>query len=142
MARSVSVPTGFQKVAYAALNDDDAYDFAVDDVRYSAKERYPSLRNCNEWLGREDRAILANDLAFITISEYNGLVAIASVPETRSKKALAWCEKVDLEKLAGYCGEVLRFKGRFSNGEAIFQPVSGKQQGAMGLGFTSKEGWI
>jgi hypothetical protein len=32
--------------------------------------------------------------------------------------------------------------GTFSNGEAYFAPADGRQRGSMGLGFTSKEGWL
>lgn len=123
MSRSVSIPTGAIKVAYAAL-DDNADEYAFDDnvdyLRFAGRRRYPSLRNCNEWVGREDRAVLANDLAFITVSEYCGLVAVCAVPKTDSKKAIAWCEKAALNDLAGYFGDVLISKGRFSNGEQVF----------------------
>lgn len=33
-------------------------------------------------------------------------------------------------------------QGCFSNGEQFFMPANGVQQGAIGLGFTSKEGWL
>ena len=98
MARSVSIPYGTVKVAYADCSDldhDDWFD-AVDNARYSLRSRYPSLRRCNEWIGREDRAILANDQAFITVSEYNGIAALFVVPRDESKKAANWCEKVKL----------------------------------------------
>ena len=39
-------------------------------------------------------------------------------------------------------GQSLACVGRFSNGEAFFQPINGEQRGGMGLGFSSKEGWL
>lgn len=123
MARSVSTPTGALQVAYATLPDDaDEFSFedSVSDIRREARRRYPSLRSCSDWVGREDRAILANDQAFITVSEYCGLVALCAVPKNESKKAVAWCEKVALGELVGYFGDRLISKGRFSNGEQIF----------------------
>lgn len=123
MARSVSTPTGAVQVAYADASDiySEDWDDTVSDLRWAARNRYPSLRNCDEWIGREDRAILANDLAFITVSEYGSLVAICAVPKNESKKATAWCEKVDLNCLACYFGPVLVSQGRFSNGEQVFR---------------------
>lgn len=123
MARSVSIPTGALKVAYADASEiDESWEFdeAISNIRWSATRRYPSLRRCNDWLGCEDRAILCNDLCFITVSEYCGLVAISAVPRGDSKKAVAWCEKADLADLADYFGPVLISKGRFSNGEQVF----------------------
>lgn len=122
MARSVSIPRGAVKVAYADASELDEYlfDDAVSDLRWSLSKRYPSLRRCNEWVGREDRAVLANDNAFITVSEYCGLVAVCVVPKTDSKAALAWCDKVKLDTAVSYFGPLLLSKGRFSNGEQVF----------------------
>lgn len=122
MARSVSIPYGTVKVAYADCSDldhDDWFD-AVDNARYSLRSRYPSLQFCSEWLDREDRAVLKNDHAYITVSEYNGIAAICVVPRNEGKKTADWCDKVDLSRAIAYFGEPLISKGRFSNGEQVF----------------------
>lgn len=122
MARSVSIPSGAVKVAYAdstELDQDDWHD-AVSNLRWNLRNRYPSLRHCNEWIGREDRAILANDHAFITVSEYCGISVLCVVPRNDSKKAADWCDKVKLDQAVEYLGAPLLSKGRFSNGEQVF----------------------
>lgn len=159
MARSVSVPCNAVKVAYAHFPDvmfvgednerpSDSDDFQSD-LEYMqewAIEKYPSLRECDSWLGNEDHVVLENKLCQITISEYCGLVAVAVVPmyDECCSIALAkqWASKVDVDYLAGCFGERLISQGRFSNGEQIFQPANGVQKGDLGIGFTSKEGWL
>lgn len=122
MARSVSIPRGAVKVAYVACyqEDEDGWDDSVDNLRWSLKNRYPSLRNYNKWVGREDRAVLENDHAYITVSEYCGIAAVCAVPKNDSKKAAAWCDKVELLDASCYLGEPLISQGRFSNGEQVF----------------------
>lgn len=126
MARSVSVPRDAVKVAYACFNGEypEDWDEAVSCVRRALLNKYPSLRRCSEWIGREDRAILANDLAFISVSEYCGLVALAAVPKNESAKAAAWCERVNLDLAASCFGDLLIKYGTFSNGEALFHRVA------------------
>jgi hypothetical protein len=143
MARSVSTPSGASAVAYASF-EGESFDFSdcIEDARSVAMSKYPSLYESDKWVGREDRAILANTFCSITVSEYNGLVAVCIVPNEDSNLAANWCSKVDLSKIAGCFGQALRRVGSASNGEAFFQPANGQQQGAMGLGFTSKEGWL
>lgn len=123
MARSVSIPRNALNVAYAdasEIEDSDDFAYYLSELQYAAKQRYPSLRPCSVWLDREDRAVLENDQAYITVSEYCGLVAVCAVPKGESAKAAAWCEKADLNDLAGQFGPVLISKGRFSNGEQVF----------------------
>jgi hypothetical protein len=132
MARTVSVPTNALRVAYAGFaceDDEDApylFDAAVDDFQYTAKERYPSLKFCDKWLAREDRAVLENKLVYVTVSEYCGLVAVAVVPKYDDTAALAqrFADQIDLNNLAGCFGPALRKIGSFSNGEALFRAVA------------------
>ena len=52
------------------------FEYLEDWIKEHCKAAYPSMVSCDKWLGREDRAILENDFAYIGISEYCGLVAI------------------------------------------------------------------
>lgn len=123
MARSVSIPYGALAVSYADASELDQYDFddAVSNLRWSLQKRYPSLRPCNEWIGREDRAVLENPYCHITVSEYCGLVAVCAVPKYGNKASRDWCDKVKLDDAAGYFGPLLVSQGRFSNGEQVFR---------------------
>lgn len=122
MARSVSTPAGAVQVAYADwahLEETKEFTDAVDDLRELAQSNYPSLRACNRWVSREDRAILENGFGYITVSEYNGIVAVSVVPKAAGL-AEAWCRRINLEDLVACFGDVLISKGRFSNGEQVF----------------------
>lgn len=171
MSRSVSVASGSVAVAYASLEPvlvdeesneyrefgSDDFSFACEDLQSYLSELYPSLSACDSWLGHrnsEDNALLENKHCFVGVSEYNGLVSVWIVPKEddgySSDNYLTglsnhWCNQVD-EKLvkagAGCFGKALYKSGTFSNGESFFQPVDGVQKGSMGLGFSSKEGWL
>jgi hypothetical protein len=165
MSRSVSVASGATHVAYASLEpiadeesgavrefDSDDFNFAVEDFQGYLPQLCPSLSPCDSWLGSgrsEDHALLENQHCFVGVSEYNGLVSVWVVPKEEDSHGYNlskhWCEQVG-DKLvnagAGCFGNKLRSVGRFSNGEQIFQPVDGVQRGDLGIGFTSKEGWL
>lgn len=152
MARSVAVPRNAVQVAYAAIGCGDAEDGEFD-YFYSREEAqdlaragsmFPSMRKSSACLDREVGAIAENSFAYIALSEYNGLVAVSLVAKD-VPLAAAWCERVSLaklERIAACFGDVLKRVGSFSNGEVMFRPADGVQKGAMGLGFTSKEGWL
>ena len=159
MGRSVSVPSNAEQVAYATFECEDAedaqwmFDDCIENLQHEAKSKYPSLTPCDEWLGREDHAILENGHAYITVSEYCGLVAIAVVPKEHSEwytdtarlnnLTRHWCSKVDLAPLAECFGTRLISQGFFSNGEQVLRAANPEQtKGDLGLGFTSKEGWL
>jgi len=155
MARSVSTPYNAVKVSYAAFEGDDPYEWddAVGYMQELAREMYPSLDTSNGWIDRENRVVLENTLARITVSEYCGLVAVAVVPkgdvdsyyadEVRiANLAKRWCSKLNLGALAACFGTPLISRGYASNGEQFFRPADGRERGAMGLGYTSKEGWL
>lgn len=148
MGRSVSNPSNASQVAFASFDGDKyEWDDCMDDLRAVAVGRMPSLSRCDEWIGREDHAILENDHAYIGVSEYCGLVAVWVAPKEQrysdpSPLALHWCDQIKLQPLAECFGVTLRKQGTFSNGEAFFQPADGKRRGDMGLGFSSKEGWL
>lgn len=117
-------------------------------------EAFPSVTSCDQWLGREDHAVADNSHAYFGISEYCGLVAMWVVPkEVESYYADAawqglrdaWCQSIKrkFQTIASGCfGQALRRQGYMSNGMGVFQPVDGRQRGAMGLAYTSGEGWL
>lgn len=134
MGRSVSYATGSTAIAYRSLDDtcDDSfeYDHLVDWIRDCAKRLWPSFQDCDEWLGREDKAILSNDLAYIGLSEYCGLVSIWLVDradsfdgfdDTTANLAAPWCAQIAPRFLKQF-GE-LRKLGTFSNGESVYERV-------------------
>lgn len=148
MARSVYIPSEAAEVVYAdaswmeeSYEFDDAVDIAIDALR----ARYPSLERPSRtrWIGREGRVILENKLVSIVVSEYCGLVAISAVVEA-GYGALAerFGNNIDLTPAANAFGAELVCRGRFSNGEAIFSRRTGNNPGELGLGYSSKEGWI
>lgn len=157
MARSVSVPCGAAHVEYATFESDDddgdSFDYALSDFKAALRKAFPSVTSCDEWLGRgnsEDHAVMSNGFAYFGVSEYCGLVAMWVVPidddyATSTGLRDKWVDSIGpkFAKIAGECfGQALIKQGTFSNGEAIFQPADGNQKGDMGLGFTSKEGWL
>lgn len=154
MARSVSTPRDTIHTCYAALDDVGNDDFAwhCEDFQNAMLKAFPSMSECNEWIGRENRALLENTFAYIGVSEYCGLVAMWVCKKDLGwgNERLAglqdqWANRIErtFERYARGCfGQELTLLGSFSNGEAFFAPVNGKQAGEMGLGYSSKECWI
>ena len=104
-------------------------------------------------LSREDRAVAENKYAYFGVSEYCGLVAVwcaakeASYYDNAGFEGLRdrWISQIGdkFRKTArGSFGQALVKTGSFSNGEAFFQAAAGANKGEMGLGYSSKEGWI
>lgn len=144
MSRSVFVPWGAVNVAYAAFECSDCpeeFSDSLVNAEYALREKYPSLEAARGWIGNEGRVFLENSFARIVVAEYCGLVSISAVP-TGNPLAPAWCAKLDLDCAAECFGPVLRKLGSASNGEAFFKPADGVERGELGLGFTSKEGWL
>lgn len=156
MGRSVSTPTGTVYVAYAALDgecDHDDFDWHLEDFQRQMLEAFPSMSECDEWPGREDHALAENRFCQVGVSEYCGLVAMwmrekdADWDQGAGWEALRdrWLSQVQQRfrtAAKGCFGQALYSVGRASNGEQFFQPMNGQQQGSMGLGYTSKEGWL
>ena len=114
--------------------DDDAtqwnWDFYMGELRDRLTARYPSLSKSDRWAGREDRVILANYRADITVSEYCGLVAVCLVPADSDYVvpdiATHWCEQIEQgfrKVVAEVFGCTLRKIATASNGEAFFEQV-------------------
>lgn len=148
MARSVYVPSAATQVVYAdASGIEDSYDFedCIDNLKSVLQSRYPSLDSPRRprYFGNEGSVVLENQLVSIVISEYCGLVAISVVPEDRYiALAERFANQINLAPAAECFGDELSLRGRFSNGEAIFNRKQGDNKGELGLGYSSKEGWI
>ena len=143
MSRSVSYPSGCESVCYCDVTDfgyrdgsdeydeflgQDEWDFFVEDIVETASSNWKSFVICDEWLDREDRAILENSHAYIGVSEYCGLASVWLKPKDEgsdwhlndtSGLAKNWCNQIapKFEKLFGELKKV----GTFSNGEAVYR---------------------
>lgn len=136
MGRSVSTPTNCAAIAYRDVSGmeegfewDDFKEWIVD----AAQEVWPSLETCDEWLDREDHAILENGHCYIGVSEYCGLAAIwlmskrdklenetaCMYNEGYANLADHWCEQV-ADKFSARFGEYRKI-GTGSNGVAFFE---------------------
>lgn len=156
MGRSVSVASNSVHVEYAAFECEDEYDSAddfqwhLDDFAEAVCKAFPSASACDEWLGREDHAVAENSFAYFGVSEYCGLVSLWVTPKdddyaTSTGLRDHWIDSIGAKftKVARNCfSQPLTCVGRFSNGEAIFNAVNAPNKGELGLGFSSKEGWI
>ena len=154
MARSVSTPSNTVYTEYCSFDgDSDDFEFYRDDLQSALCRAFPSVSKCNEWVGREDRAIAENSFAYFGVSEYCGLVAIwcaAKEPGYYENAGFEGLRDRWLNQIAGKFskatrgsfGQALVQTGRFSNGEGFLQAIEGQNQGAMGLGYSSKEGWL
>lgn len=102
------------------------FDEIVDDYRGRIAEVFPSFRDCDTWIGREDHAIAENTFCYFGISRYCGLVALWLVkpdnllPEI---EALAdrWLAQVET-KFQNTFGEYRKL-GSMSNGEGVYQKI-------------------
>jgi hypothetical protein len=115
-----------EDVDLAQMNFDDA----VANVRGDVMAQLPRFGACDEWIGREDRAILASPEFYVGVSEYCGIVAVWAVPRERDDdedgepltRALSAARlQTLLHEVASYFGETLEKVGTFSNGEAVFR---------------------
>ena len=122
MGRGVSVPSDAETVAYidiSELEKDYEYDEIILDIMEQLKDKMPSLQETNEWLGREDKVILENALAYIGVSYYCGLMSLWIVPKYQYEQlAYNWISKIahHVTKL----GDLIK-QGTMSNGVSIFE---------------------
>ena len=150
MSRSVSThPNAVSTVyLYPEIEEDGWGDFIQDLQDNVLIPRFPSLRHCDRWVGRENHVILENDHAEVSVSEYNGLVSVCLAPRLdrydfpgAGQLADQWTGRVSdgfrqcLHRAFPKCSLVKQ--GVFSNGEAVFALRS--QPGSC---VTSKEGQL
>lgn len=129
MSRTVSTPAGAIVLAYAHYEDNgdadaqEQWDDIVSGIKCVLRYRYRSLNEIDRWVGREDHAVLENDLVVIGISEYVGTISIWALPksgigETWARNIVVGAQHM-LAPLFG--GELMRRIATFDNGEAVFQ---------------------
>jgi hypothetical protein len=157
MGRSVSYATGsIAKVYY----DVSSHGYPVDDdgnqtgeynqdiaqwdwedfkegIRHDIETLWPSFTPCDEWVGREDKAIMENTFAYIGLSEYCGCACLWLVPKEsdgyyaedirRDNLARGFCSRIQA-KFSEKFGEFVRIGG-FSNGESVYQRKEEKKAG-------------
>lgn len=133
MGRSVSCPPDAVITEYLQvdINDSDEWDEFIDDLREVVKERYPSFWDVDKWIGREDRAILANDHSYIGVSYYCDIVCVWGVVRpyaTNESLSKHWLESIvgnfNKHLTKRYKGNKLNRIGTFSNGEGVFEVAS------------------
>lgn len=136
MGRSVSTPHNAAVVAYRHLEaqDDDeyatqeAFDSMLEDLQEYAPTLWKSLRKCDKWLDREDHALLENDLCYMGISEYCGMVATWIVPKDDLRSG--YDDQGTDNLCANWIGQIapkfektfgaLAKTGTMSNGESVY----------------------
>ncbi len=145
MGRSVSTPRD-AIVAYYDVTDqgydwddeNDCVDYdnycvfqAKDDWNHfkewmveKVKELFPSMSECEEWVGREDLAIAENQLAYFGVSEYCGCAAVWIVAKqdyygNDNPLAEAWVNKIS-KKFHKNFGDFNRI-GVLSNGGSVYE---------------------
>jgi hypothetical protein len=137
MGRSVSVPSGAEIVCYLhpdlGETDETSLTMSWDDFREDLEQRliekYPSLTPCDKWLDNEDHVILENDLVYIGVSEYCGLVSLWVIAKEND-----YTTARNLNMANGFISRIkpgfeaafgeLQSMGRASNGEQFFRPLS------------------
>ena len=95
------------------------FDDYIDDLKTQLVKKYPSLSECDEWLDREDHAMLENDKIYVGVSEYMGLLAIWMVAKDDVSGAERYLRARENSFLKSFGS--LRKVGTFSNGESVFE---------------------
>ncbi len=126
MGRSVSYANGSEIVEYidvSQLDEEFAWDDYIEYLTERIQEKYPSLTGCEEWLGNEDKAILENELVYIGVSEYCGLMSLWVQPKEDENGYTTfgsnWCSRIAKGFNESF-GEYNKI-GTFSNGESIYE---------------------
>lgn len=139
MGRSVSYASGSEVVLYSYFESaDDEYldqmnfDVCVDNLQESLIATFPSLMQSEEWIGREDRALAENDLVYVGMSEYCGVVSVWVKPKESDYYAYVqnfgprFARQMEnkLKKIVkDVFGVRLSKMGTFSNGESVYNAV-------------------
>ena len=111
----------------------DNWSYYCEDLQREMIQAFPSLSECDEWVGREDHALLENNHCYIGVSEYCGLVSIWVQPkepdwrDTSTGLRDRWIAQIGpkFHKVSNTCfGTALRKLGSFSNGEGVYQRIA------------------
>jgi hypothetical protein len=136
MGRTVSTPYNVQETAYQDVtkHDHDSFQWWLEDITEYAKSLWLSFCGCDKWLDREDHAILENNLCYLGVSEYCGLVAIWLVPKENPNDGYFSSEPNILPLAENFINRIApnfhkafgqyRKIGTFSNGEAIYEKTA------------------
>ena len=122
MGRGVSVPHYATVVAYIDISDiEEDYQFQdlKENIIFNLKDKMPSLQEADEWIDREDKAILENDLAYIGISSYGDIMSLWVIPKDEYL-ALAHLWIYRIAKHVTKLGDLVK-QGTMSNGVSIFE---------------------
>jgi len=137
------VPAGAEAVLYfyVELEEDDEWfwDDLIANIRGEIRSEDESFTVEEDWIGREGRVIIANQIVRIAISEYCGVCSLAFVPTDEPDEdvweplqtvweefAAEWSKQFAYKvakKLPGIGIGLLRRVGAFSNGEAVYEKV-------------------
>lgn len=133
MGRSVSthrdaVATVFLHIE--DMQDRDDWDMFVEDLQDNVlAPKYPSMRKCDRWSGREDHVIMENSQVEVSVSEYCGCIAICLAPtypddpmSAGQAANMAAAFERRLNKMFKSCA--MTKMGTFSNGESVYQKLS------------------
>ena len=127
MSRSVSIHRNSVATTFVYLDHDEddgqeVYDDFVFSVRSIIGSRFKSMRSCDRWDDREDRVVMSNGSAGISISEYFGLCSVCLIKEDDSPLTDQWLVSASRSFMAMMDKNfsTLRKVGTFSNGEAVF----------------------
>ncbi len=104
------------------------WDDFIGNLRTEFEAAFPSLSDCDRWLGNEDLAVLENCHAYIGVSEYMGLVSVWCVPkdgEYGEDRPLAqhWASIIHprAEKALSRVAPRYEKLATMSNGEGVFR---------------------
>ena len=128
MGRSVSYPTDATTVVFVREEDpDDVFFFedALEDFKSLMTECFKSLGETDVWVGREDHAVLENNLAYFGISEYCGMLSLWVLPkEDFINLSVNWTNQIAnkfKKAVKNSFGEVYVAVGRFSDGTSLYE---------------------
>lgn len=129
MGRGVSVPRDATTVTYIDISEIDTEDeYEYEDmllcIMETLRDKMPSLRDSDEWIGREDNTILENQLVYIGVSSYCDIMSLWIVPKDQYLDlALNWIYKV-----AHHVKELgnLTKQGTMSNGVSVYKRKEAK----------------
>ena len=136
MSRTVSTPTDAQCVAYQDVreHDYDSFQWWLEDTTEYATSLWPSFRDCDKWLDREDHAVLENSLCYFGVSQYCGLAALWLVPKDYPTDGYFSGNEYILPLAENFIRRIApnfhkafgqyRKIGTFSNGEAIYEQIA------------------
>lgn len=123
-AEAHDVEEGYAETVGEWIDNEFAFDDVLEDLRETCKSMWPSLYECDEWLDREDHAVMQNGLVQVGVSEYCGLLSYWVVARGDAPEALAarWADQIR-EAFTKTFGTLVKL-GNMSNGEGVYKRVA------------------